>query len=111
MREYVEGPRRSGRTYNFVMALPTPLDENEILFVVAHSFSAAVQIKKLARELRGDKIADSIRPIGLLSLDTLRGKDPMSVFFEHTAYEQASARQYRDICAIEDLQDSIWSMM
>lgn len=109
MREYLLGPRQSGRTHNFIMSLPAPLDENDIIYVVSHSFSHGMEIKKMAEKLRGKYVADSIRPLSLESFETqYRGIDAFSIFFEHTAYEQANAKQYRSICMIEDLQEKMW---
>lgn len=108
MREFLLGPRASGRTYNFVRSLPMPVDDNEILYVVAGSFHIANEIKRIAADLRGRTLSKAIRPVSVEAINTLRGVDPANIFFEHTAYEMANAKQYREICAFEDLQANMW---
>jgi|SRR6478735_10719625 len=102
MRHLVTGPRRSGRTTNFILELP---EEAENINVVAASFHLAMMIKYEAARLRGMEFAAKIRPIGLDSLENLRGVDPYSIFFEHTAYEMASSSQLRTIYYLEDRAD------
>lgn len=85
-----------------------PLDDNDILYVVAGTYHIANEIKRIAESLRGATLAKAIRPVAIESVYQLRGHDLSSIFFEHTAYEMANAKQYREICQIEDLQASMW---
>jgi hypothetical protein len=91
------------------MTLPEPLEEDDKIYVVAATFSLAQHIKEEIKKLRGEEFAKHVRPYGVDMLCNLRGVDPLSIFFEHTAYEQATVKQYREICMIESLQQDIWS--
>jgi hypothetical protein len=105
MRKYVNGDRGSGRTTKFIQELP---EEAEQLFVVAGTFSIASDIKHTIASLRGLDFAKKVRPMSISSLHTLRGLDPFQIFFEHTAYEFASAEQLKEIYFLED-RGNLWS--
>jgi hypothetical protein len=106
MRHLAYGARQSGKTYNFIMELP---EEAENIYVVANTQGLAWIIKSEVAKIRSPELANKIRPIGLDSLDILRGLDPLDIFFEHTAYEYASASQLRLIYMIEERKDALWN--
>lgn len=109
MRQFSIGPRQSGRTYNFIQSLP---DGEDKLFIVVSTYGVGTALREQILKMRGPEFKHRIVMVPLDAISyKLSGIDPLSIFFEHTAYEYANSKQYKQIVQIENLQSSIWSNM
>lgn len=108
MRELVTGPRQSGRTTTLLLTMIEEMEmHDKPVFLVVGTHGVGELAKQYIRKMNAN--SSRVRIICLQSLHYLRGVNPMDVYIEHTAYEQADAWQLRDLYVLEDRKyEYIW---
>jgi hypothetical protein len=102
------GPRQSGRTTRLINEIvrDMKLHSRPIMLVTA-SYQYGFELRRVIASMNGQQ--SRVHVHCLRSLDTLRGRNPLDIYFDHTVYEQASAKQLAHIYQIEDqLKALIW---
>lgn len=106
MRELVFGPRRSGRTTTLLMTMIEEMDmHDKDVYLVVSTPSLGMELRNNVKQLNGDP--KRVKIIALGSLYVLQGiANPMNVYIEHTAYEQADSFQLQKLYTLEDNKDT-----
>jgi hypothetical protein len=103
-QEFIQSGRGQGRTHRMIMELPKEFEGN--LYIVAYTHSVATYIISRIRKFHGDDFAKRCKPIGSnQAINVLRGVDPLSIYFDHTALEYGAAKDIRFMYSIIDRQN------
>src|SRR4051812_34211690 len=106
MRALAFGGRGSGRTTLLINEIVKDMAcHSKRVYIVAAQYDLAFKIRAKIGKINGEQAR--VMPHSLTSLYTLKGVDPLSVYFEHTAYELANRQQLLEIYEIEDRRSHI----
>jgi len=99
-------PRATGRTTKMILSLPSADEIEDKLYIVGLHLCVARQIIRDIEKLRGTDLANKCVPVSSdQAFFFLSGRDPFSVYIDHTALEHARLKDIQYLYSILDRQN------